>query len=120
MIENLKAEITKIEKRRKARAEADEKDRKELTRLRDKLQGAESRAALRALIGVPGGVTLSYRCRAELRGETATIKEVRRTRASVDVAGEEWDIPFELLLVTETDRFLDEMSEDINKKISPL
>jgi hypothetical protein len=79
------------------------KDRERFKLLQERIWTEERRFALRSLVGIENGVTISFGAwRQELRGKKATVLKVNRTRALVAIDGEEWLFPFDLLHVDET------------------
>lgn len=91
-LDKLKAEQQKTQRRV-------ERDTKRLRELRQQVWLLEKREQLLQLVGVPGAVTVGYSDRPHLRGKPATIQKVNRLRALVDVGGESWTMPFDLLKV---------------------
>lgn len=90
-----------------------EKDRKRLRSLHDKINRAKQKEELSAALNVADGVTIRHGAsRRELRGKPATVRKVNRTRAVVEVAGEKWSFPFELI---HCDSFAAELEAELNR-----
>jgi len=75
-----------------------ERDRKRFATIQEKIRTLKQAADLAQVVGVPDGAFVTYGAStARLRGKRATVKKLNRTRAVVDIDGESWTFPFELL-----------------------
>jgi hypothetical protein len=104
-IESLDAEIAAICRRIKARQQAAEKDRERAEQIRQE----RHRLVLFGVVGVAGAVQVRFRspaCWAEskLNDLKGTVLEVRRSRATVDFAGERWDYALKDLILAGEDQ----------------
>ena len=100
-------------------AEADEirarieNDRKRFAVIQEKIRTLKQSADLAQVVGVPDGAFVAYGASTvRLRGKRATVKKLNRTRAVVDIGGESWTFPFDLL---HTDPFRAELETTLNR-----
>ncbi len=92
----VQALMAKLDQLKKRILAAEEKRRilgHEHNAIHKKLVACRERERLAGAIGQPVKVTAEGRC----QGKTGTLKVLNRTRASVDIDGEDWAIPFNCL-----------------------
>ena len=99
------AELTELNRRKEQRqreAEADEK-------ARQTLKVEIYKVALKTAVGVPGAVAVSdsfFRpCHPAVRGKYGTLEKVNRTRCTIDIDGEKWDIPVKDIVFKDDSHF---------------
>lgn len=91
------------------------RDRSTLAELMPRIELLQNRERLSKLVGVADGATISFGAStASLRGKSCTVLKVNRTRATVDVRGEQWDFPFEFL---HADEITAEMERAANRSL---
>jgi len=90
----LSAMQTEVDEIRK-RIEADQKRFKILC---EKIRDLKRASDLLQMVDIPNGVVISFGASTvRLRGKRATVRKLNRSRAVVDIGGESWTFPFELL-----------------------
>jgi hypothetical protein len=90
-----------------------ENDRKRFAAIQEKIKTLKQTADLAQVVGVPDGAFIGYGASTvRLRGKRATVKKLNRTRAVVDIDGESWVFPFDLL---HTDPFRADLEATLNR-----
>jgi hypothetical protein len=87
------AELTELNRRKEQRQRDTEADSK----TREAIKVEIYKVALKTAVGVPGAVAVRdsfFRpCHPAVRGKYGTLEKVNRTRCTIDIDGEKWDIP---------------------------
>ena len=90
-----------------------ENDRKRFAVIQEKIKPLKQAADLAQVVGVPDGAFVTYGATTvRLRGKRVTVKKLNRTRAVVDIDGESWTFPFDLL---HTDPVKAELETTLNR-----
>lgn len=91
-INKLHAELKKLEQRDKQRQQQAEADNK----ARQTLKLEIYKVALRTALGIPGvveiGDSIFRPCHPAVRGKRGTLVNVNRTRCTIEIDGEQWDV----------------------------
>lgn len=95
-IEALKKRLASVNRRR-------EKLGQESRTLQNRICLLQKQLELKQLIGKESAVVLGYNVRPDLRGKRGTVDKVNIKRAVVTIDGKQWNVPFDLLKISQFD-----------------
>jgi hypothetical protein len=91
-INKLHAELTELNRRKEQRQRETEADEK----ARQGLKVEIYKVALRTALGIPGvveiGDSIFRPCHPAVRGKRGTLVNVNRTRCTIEIDGQQWDV----------------------------